>query len=119
MNVVAGVIRKQDKLLLALRPSHKHHGDLWEFPGGKVASGETNSVAICREIREELGLSVDAIEGELAKLVEGGLSITFIEVKVSGEVHLFEHQALAWCNREEALNLALCPLDRRFMLEVL
>jgi len=119
MNVVAAVIRKQDKLLLALRPSHKHHGNLWEFPGGKVASGETNSAAICREIKEELGLSVDSIEAELAKLVESELSITFIEIKVSGEVRLLEHQELAWCNREEALNLALCPLDRRFILEVL
>ena len=75
MNVVAAVIRKQDKFLLALRPPHKHHGNLWEFPGGKVAVGETNSAAISRELKEELGLSVSSVEAVLGQVDEGELSI--------------------------------------------
>ena len=41
--VVAAVIRRENKVLLARRPDHKRHGGLWEFPGGKIDEGETES----------------------------------------------------------------------------
>ena len=44
--------------LMHRRPLHKHHGGLWEFPGGKVEPGERPRVALVREIQEELGLSL-------------------------------------------------------------
>lgn len=55
--VVAAVIRGPDgRILLAKRPDHVHQGGRWEFPGGKVEPGETEAMALARELHEELGL---------------------------------------------------------------
>src|SRR5512143_1696618 len=46
------------RVLLAERPAGKHLAGTWEFPGGKVHSGETPEAALIRELEEELGISV-------------------------------------------------------------
>ncbi len=58
--VAVGVICRNDEVLLALRPKHVHKGGLWEFPGGKVDSGETVEQALIRELNEELGVTPTA-----------------------------------------------------------
>lgn len=47
-----------NRVLIAKRPEGRSMAGLWEFPGGKVNSGETPEVALVRELREELGISV-------------------------------------------------------------
>ncbi len=47
-----------DKILLAERPSGKAMAGLWEFPGGKVEEFETPESALCREIKEELDITL-------------------------------------------------------------
>jgi 8-oxo-dGTP diphosphatase len=59
--VVAAVIKRGGRVLLAQRPEHKHLALKWEFPGGKVEPGETAEAAIVREIREELRCEVRVI----------------------------------------------------------
>lgn len=60
VHVVAAVIRNaQQEVLLALRPSDKHMGGLWEFPGGKCEVGESPQQALARELHEELGIEID------------------------------------------------------------
>lgn len=62
VHVVAGVIYHPAKpqVLIARRPEHLHQGGLWEFPGGKVASGENPRQALMRELQEELAIEVHA-----------------------------------------------------------
>jgi len=45
------------RILLAQRPQGKSMAGMWEFPGGKVESGETPEVALIRELQEELGIN--------------------------------------------------------------
>ncbi len=56
--VVAVLLDRQGRTLLAQRPPGKVYAGYWEFPGGKVESGETLRAALTREIREELGVEI-------------------------------------------------------------
>ena len=54
LNVVAAIIEQHGKILLAQRPASGDQAGLWEFPGGKVETGETQPQALVRELEEEL-----------------------------------------------------------------
>ncbi len=56
--VTAALIRDNQKILIAQRGRTKRFGWQWEFPGGKVKSGETPEACLRREIREELNLHI-------------------------------------------------------------
>lgn len=56
--VVAGLLRKGDRILIAQRRHNDSHALKWEFPGGKVEKGESPEQALRRELNEEL--SIDA-----------------------------------------------------------
>lgn len=56
LRVVAALIERGGLILIGQRPPGKSHALEWEFPGGKVESGETPRVALARELREELAI---------------------------------------------------------------
>ena len=55
----AALIDASGRVLITQRPQHKHLGGLWEFPGGKVELGEAPEIALARELKEELDLTVE------------------------------------------------------------
>jgi len=58
-NVVAAIIRNDNKYLIVQRNRNKHLGLKWEFPGGKVNQNETFKEALLREIKEELSYQLE------------------------------------------------------------
>jgi len=56
--VAAALINPEGRVLIAKRPEGKTLSGLWEFPGGKVETGETPDAALIRELKEELSISV-------------------------------------------------------------
>ena len=61
MKVVCAIIEKESKILIAKNKPERPLGGLWEFPRGKVKSGEINYEAIQREIKEELNIKIKPI----------------------------------------------------------
>jgi len=59
LRVAAGaLLNRRGKVLLARRAADAHQGGLWEFPGGKIEAGESESQALARELDEELGIEL-------------------------------------------------------------
>jgi 8-oxo-dGTP diphosphatase len=119
--VIAAVIRRDRRYLLCKRPSHKRHGGLWEFPGGKLEVGETILQAAQRELAEELGVQVRSI-GEPAFAVQDPGSdflIEFHPVEIDGEPKALEHAGLSWLTEAELLSVPLAPSDHKFVLHLL
>jgi 8-oxo-dGTP diphosphatase len=115
--VVAAVIDREGRYLLGRRPAHKRHGDLWEFPGGKMEGGEDFLSAARRELREELGLTAQAVGNELFRSADDGspFVIHFVEVETAGTPAAFEHSEVGWFTLEQLTTLPLAPSDARFV----
>jgi 8-oxo-dGTP diphosphatase len=120
--VVAGIIRRENKVLLGQRPPHKSLAGLWEFPGGKIELGETPEKALKRELKEELDLDVEV--GKL-KIVtthnynDVGVVLIFFEVNYwRGEPKPLYHADLKWIGSEELKSIEL-PDANRLVLDQL
>ena len=59
--VAVALVDADGRVLLAQRPPGKALAGLWEFPGGKIAPGESPAAALIRELHEELGIDVTAV----------------------------------------------------------
>ena len=114
--VVAAVIEREGRYLVALRPSEKRHGGMWEFPGGKLDPGESLLEAARRELHEELGLEVQGIGATLRIVQDPGseFAIHFVETQVSGTPAPLEHSELRWCSAKDLQALRLAPADSHF-----
>ena len=117
IRVIAAVIERGGKLLVCQRPLHKRHGGLWEFPGGKLEPEEDDAASARRELREELGLELEAIgavELEVAD-PDSHFLIVFLPARASGEPARHEHIALRWADVSELQSLPMAPADRRYV----
>jgi 8-oxo-dGTP diphosphatase len=113
--VVAAVIEREGRILLARRRSGSHLAGLWEFPGGKRQAGETPEAALVREIREELDAAVTV--GELLEDVqwaypEKTVTLRFFRCALEGEPRAAEGQELAWVAPADLGRYDFPPADR-------
>ena len=123
IHVAAGVIYgASGAILIARRPDDAHQGGLWEFPGGKLESGETVQQALCRELHEELGIT----PREMSPLVEirhdypdkSVLLDVWKVTRFDGEAHGKEGQAIQWV-KLRALNEYNFPAANQGIIEAL
>ena len=115
IDVTAAIWVENGRVLIARRRPGVSQAGLWEFPGGKVRSGETPEQCLQREIQEELGVeiavgsffgeSVYAYEAETIRLLAYRVSVK------SGEICLNDHAELAWVAMADIGGYRFCPAD--------
>ena len=119
INVVAGIIINQNKILIGKRKDKDIGGGKWEFPGGKIEVGETNSEALERELYEELGISVK-IGKELMNYEHVFkttiYNISFMEIiDYEGEIRNNAHSKIKWVKFSNLLEYDFISGDDRFI----
>ncbi|MEL6949911.1 MAG: 8-oxo-dGTP diphosphatase MutT [Pseudomonadota bacterium] len=101
IEVAAGVLRRGDDVLLAERVRGGHGDGYWEFPGGKIESGESPSDALARELEEEIGVRIDTPQPLITlshDYPQRHVRLHVFEVHDwLGEPAGREGQALQWC----------------------
>lgn len=115
IKVVAAVIRDKDKIF-ATRRGYGEFKDWWEFPGGKIETGETPQEALKREIMEELDTKIQV--GDLLQSVEYDYPQFHLSMLcywctvVSGSLVLKEAEDARWLSKSELFSVNWLPADQ-------
>jgi 8-oxo-dGTP diphosphatase len=101
VEVAVGVLIRDDgAFLLTSRPAGKVYAGYWEFPGGKVESGESVEQALRRELAEEIGVAIGAVHPWRVERVDyphALVRLNFCKVfEWQGDLHMHEGQSHAW-----------------------
>lgn len=121
INVVAAIIIKDGQVFASKRGYGEFQG-WWEFPGGKIESGECPQEALIREIHEELDAEISV--GELLETVEWdypNFHLTmhcFVCSLTSESLHLNEHEAVAWLTMETLHSVKWLPADEGILRKI-
>lgn len=114
VEVVAGIIFDKDKIFATQR-GYGEFKDWWEFPGGKIESGETKQEALKREFKEEL--DIDICVEDFIKTIEydyPNFHLTMHCFKcslINGYPKLLEHEASKWVDKQNISSLNWLPAD--------
>lgn len=121
LHVVCAVIRKDDKIFATQR-GYGEFKDGWEFPGGKIESGETPQQALKREIHEELdteinvGYQIETVEYDYP---EFHLSMQCFWCNVvSGKLTLLEAEDARWLTKDTIESVDWLPADKELVQKI-
>jgi 8-oxo-dGTP diphosphatase len=113
--VAAVLVNRLGEVLIAQRPPGKWQEGRWEFPGGKLESGEDEEAAVRRELAEELGIRVDVTQRLTGcrhdygdRCVDMGL---WLVLRYFGEPEGLDGQALKWVTLPQLLREDLLEAD--------
>ena len=117
--VAAALYHRDGRILIAERPAGKHMAGRWEFPGGKVAPGESEADALVRELKEELG--VDVADCRHLMRLEHSYEDRDVELSLwvvasfRGEPQSLEGQRLKWVRPERLMDEDILEADLPFV----
>ncbi len=121
IDVCCALIFHEKRLLAVQRPLKSDHPLQWELPGGKVEADEDFEACIIREIQEELHIAVWP-EARLKSVTHQYPSksihlIPFVCRKLSGELHLAEHESMTWVGADELTTINWQDADQKLIRE--
>ncbi len=116
VEVAVGVLMNASgAVLLGQRPEGKPYAGYWEFPGGKVESGETLFAALFRELQEEIDVRID--QAEEFMVLEHDYPHAYVRLHIclvkswQGQPCGLENQALEWLNIKDVDQLSIAGFD--------
>jgi len=119
IQVAAGLVFRDGKLLITQRCKGSHLAGLWEFPGGKLEPSENYEACLRRELREELGIEVEV--GELLESIshdypEKSVHLKFFRCSLlKNEPSPLGCDAVAWVTASELAQYAFPEADARLL----
>jgi 8-oxo-dGTP diphosphatase len=116
--VAVALVDAERRILLQQRAPDRAMAGLWEFPGGKMESGELPEAALARELEEELGITVEGDSLEPACFASAPVGechmilLLYICRTWRGEPHPLDASALKWLRPSEMRAEEMPPADR-------
>ena len=114
LNVVAAIIKKDNKIL-ATKRGYGEFINMWEFPGGKIEKNESKEEALVREIKEELDCTIKptkfALDLEYQYPTFYLKMSCFESIIVKGTPKLLEHNDARWLSKDELDDVNWIPAD--------
>jgi 8-oxo-dGTP diphosphatase len=105
--------------LIARRKRGKSQAGMWEFPGGKIETGESPEACLIRELQEEMGIKIAPYAWFGVNEHDYGTVqirlIAYLAKYSSGEIRLVDHDEYRWVDREELREYEWAPADVPFV----
>lgn len=122
IKVTCACIIKNERILVTQRGPDSDHPFLWEFPGGKIKTGETAEECIKREIREELELEIEIVKSMLPVQHNYGIRqidlIPFLCSANSEKLKLNEHLDFKWIEWTELVEIPFSAADEKLIRNI-
>ncbi len=119
IEVSAGLVFRNGFLLITQRRAQDHLGGLWEFPGGKRETDETDEECLRRELREELGIEVgvkELIESIQHDYPGKSVRLKFFRcILLAGEPSPIACDAVAWVSGNQLASYAFPEADQKLL----
>ena len=116
IKVVAAILEKEDKILIARKAPGKPLAGYFEFPGGKIEEGETPEDSLIRELMEEMNINISVKEYVGESIYDYGSDkvislLGYTAEIIGGEIKLSDHDRYEWVTLEEINNYKIAPAD--------
>lgn len=123
IRVALGVLYNQvGEILITKRQDHQFMGGFWELPGGKIKTNESAEVAITRELKEELGIEIDALSLHQTMVYDYADRTVSLRIYTIGQFKNTpfgqEGQKIAWAAVKDLCNYQLLPTMKGFISSI-
>lgn len=123
IKVVAAILQKEDKILIARKKQGKPLAGYFEFPGGKIEEGETPEESLIRELMEEMNIKIAVKEYIGESIYDYGNDkvislLGYTAEIIDGEIKLSDHDRYEWVTLEQINNYKIAPADIPLMYKL-